>query len=65
MLCNNYGRVAYLAEDRDTFEFIRLSENRYLFYFKNKTDREEFINTAPDWIEGYKYRDDFNLLILL
>jgi hypothetical protein len=61
--CNNYGQVAYWAEQFDTFEFIRLSENRYLLSFKNRTDRQAFKMECSNRFEGYRDRDDFDLLI--
>jgi hypothetical protein len=63
MLSNNYGRVAYWAEEFDTFEFIRLDENRYLLFFKNRSDRQEFKLNCERRISGYKDRNDFDLLI--
>lgn len=62
--CNNYGQVAYWAEEFDTFEFIRLSENRYLLFFKNRTDRQAFKMACADRFDTYKDRDDFDLLIV-
>lgn len=61
--CNNYGQVAHWAEEFDTFEFTRLSEGRYLLFFKNRTDRQAFKIACQNRIGGYRDRDDFDLLI--